>query len=108
MIGLGFCLALDPRALYVQLFWSVYVAGFIALYFIKSQAEEGELVRSLGQDYETYRSKVPVFLPIHGKVRGLGEQHFSAELYRRNREYQCLLGSAAILVLIFSKSWYGR
>jgi len=50
---------------------------------------------------------VPAFLPLQGKVQGLGIQRFSWELYRRNREYQCLLGSAAMLVYLFMRLHYG-
>jgi protein-S-isoprenylcysteine O-methyltransferase Ste14 len=60
----------------------------------------GELKSALGTDYERYAARVPRFVPRAHAVKGLGEQHFSAELYRRNREYQCILGCAAVLAYL--------
>jgi protein-S-isoprenylcysteine O-methyltransferase Ste14 len=109
IIGGGFCLTLYRRPLppAVILFWAIYAAGFLFMYMTKSQAEEAELTRALGSDYETYRRKVPAILPVRGKVSGLGVQRFSSELYRRNREYQCLWGSLAVLVFLLWRSAHG-
>jgi protein-S-isoprenylcysteine O-methyltransferase Ste14 len=109
IIGAGFCLALyqSPLPAPVFLFWILYAAGFLFLYLVKSRSEEAELTRALGADYVAYREKVPVFLPVRGYVGGLGEQHFSSELYRKNREYQCVWGCLAVLAFLYWKAWYG-
>jgi hypothetical protein len=57
--------------------------------------------------YQTYAQAVPAFLPVRGRVRGLGAQRFSWEIYKRNREYECLLGSAALLAFLFWRTRYG-
>ncbi len=108
IIGAGFCAALlNPPVLpIVWLFFGIYIAGFIGMYVAKGRSEEDELRRSLGAEYETYRAQVPAFIPIRGHVKGLGVQHYSADLYRRNREYQCLWGSLAVLVLLYWRSLY--
>ena len=109
IIGAGFCLALyrSPLPPSVFLFWFVYLAGFILLYAAKGRAEEKELLRALGPAYETYRERVPALFPVRGKVSGLGAQRFSLELYRRNREWQCVAGSMALLAFLFWRTTYG-
>src|SRR5262249_15825622 len=109
IIGVGFCVALyrQPIPVYVMLLWTIYVAGFVFMYVAKSRSEEGELRQALGPEYESYRQKVPVFLPWRGHVSGLGAQHFSMELYRRNREYQCIWGSLAVLAFLFWRRQHG-
>ena len=109
LIGSGFCLALyqSPLPAAVLMSWFLYAMGFVLLYATKSRSEEEELVRTLGREYQAYRRRVPVFLPVHGKVAGLGVQRFSAELYRRNREYQCVMGSLAVLALLYWRTLYG-
>jgi protein-S-isoprenylcysteine O-methyltransferase Ste14 len=109
LVGLGFCLALwqVPLPVAVELFWFVFVVGFLTLYRAKSLSEEQELIRSLGSAYGEYAAKVPAFFPSRGKVSSLGTQRFSRELFRRNREYQCLLGCAAVLVLLALRLHYG-
>lgn len=109
IIGLGFCGFLygHPLSPFVFVFWAVYIAGFFFMYLIKSKSEEAELTRALGPDYETYRRQVPAMLPVRGHVSGLGKQRFSSELYRRNREYQCLWGSLAMLAVLYWKASHG-
>jgi len=89
------------------LFAVFFLGGFVVLYIAKGRSEEDELNRALGSDYERYRSRVPVFLPLRGRVSGLGEQRFSGELYRRNREYQCIWGSLAVLAVLYWRAMHG-
>ncbi len=108
IIGSGFCLALwrRPLPLSALLLWSAFLAGFGIVYGAKSKAEEKELSRALGPDYDRYASQVPAFIPTRGHVGGLGGQHFSTELYRRNREHQCLIGSFALSIILYLKFHY--
>jgi hypothetical protein len=105
IIGVGFCLALYQRPLpwSVVILWLGYTIGFGLLYPAKSRAEEGELAEALGEPYISYARRVPAFIPWRGRVSGLGPQTFSRELYQRNREYQCWLGSAAVLAFLFTR-----
>lgn len=109
LIGTGFCMALyrTPLPPPVLLFWMVYVAGFVSLYVAKGRAEEEELSRALGPAYNAYRERVPAFFPVRGRIRGLGQQRFSAEVYRRNHEYQCLWGSLAMLTFLYWRVTHG-
>ena len=109
ILGIGFCLALfrTPLPPSVVLFWAIFFLGFWAVYRAKSLAEERELIRSLGPSYQDYRKQVPAFLPVRGKVGGLGMQRFSGELYRRNREYRCVLGAVLVLMFLFWRVYGG-
>ena len=109
VLGAGFCTALwqKPLPLSSLLIASAFLLGFGVVYRAKTLAEEKELVSNLGDPYRHYAGQVPPFLPIHGRVAGLGDQHFSWELYRRNREYECWLGSAALLVFLYVKYLHG-
>jgi protein-S-isoprenylcysteine O-methyltransferase Ste14 len=103
ILGAGFCAALyqNPLPAGVLAFWIIYILGFVGMYVAKGKSEEAELTLALGPEYLTYRQQVPAFLPLRGKVHGLGEQHFSRELYKRNREYQCIVGCVSVLAFLF-------
>lgn len=108
LIGAGCCLVLyqNPLPPAVVVFWLVYILGFAGLYIAKSQSEEAELVKALGDAYVAYREKVPVFFPVRGRITGLGTQSFSVELYRKNREYQCIWGCVGLLLWIYGHHFY--
>ena len=103
ILGLGFCAALWRWPLP----WpSLAVAlGFLlvfgVIYRAKAVAEEQELALVLGDAYRAYAVQVPPFLPTRGRVIKGAQQRFSWELHRRNREYQCILGSFALLGVLF-------
>jgi len=105
VLGAGFCIALCQKPLPLSSFLiaSAFLIGFGVVYRAKTLAEEQELVSNLGEPYRRYAGQVPPFLPTCGRVQGLGDQHFSWELYRRNREYECWLGSAALLAYLYVK-----
>ncbi len=109
LIGVGLCLTLwqQPLPWQVAVLWALFLFGFAILYWAKSRAEEKELVASLGRDYEMYAAKVPAFLPVRGRVADLGPQRFSGELYHRNREYQCIVGTLAVLGMLYGRYYFG-
>ena len=109
ILGAGFCVALwqEPLPLSSLLIAFAFLIGFGVVYRAKTLAEEKELVSNLGEPYVRYAGQVPPFLPTQGRVKGLGDQRFSWELYRRNREYECCLGSAALLAYLYVKYLHG-
>ncbi len=109
MIGTGFCLILwrDPLPWTSVAIGLAFLLGFGVVYRAKTLAEEKELAENLGEPYRDYARQVPPFLPTRGRVRELGAHHFSVELYTRNREYECILGSAAVLVFLGLRYCYG-
>jgi protein-S-isoprenylcysteine O-methyltransferase Ste14 len=85
-------------------------AFFLAFYPGVMKREEGELREHYGQDYEEYAARVPLFWPAlrgyhprgdgaENDAGGMG-QRFSWALYRRNREYQALLGFLVVMALL--------
>ena len=106
VLGLGFCgiLMRDPPPLSSWILWVLYVLSYGVVYPAKIRAEESELRLALGADYERYAAQVPRFIPCHGHVAGLGEQHFSPELYKRNHEYECVLGCLAVFVFLATRT----
>jgi protein-S-isoprenylcysteine O-methyltransferase Ste14 len=108
IIGMGFCAALygRPLALSAIIVWAAFLFGFGFIYRAKTLSEEVELAANLGAPYRAYAERVPPFLPTRGRVDGLGNQRFSGELYRRNREYECILGSVALLLYLSYRARY--
>jgi len=87
-------------------------AFFLAFYPGVMKREEGELREHYGAGYEEYAARVPLFWPaLRGyrsqaadaetqtSARGM-RRGFSWALYRRNREYQALVGFFAVMVLL--------
>jgi protein-S-isoprenylcysteine O-methyltransferase Ste14 len=109
ILGAGFCLALyqSPLPPAVLLFWLICLAVFVGIYAAQGKSEEVDLEIALGKDYTDYRARVPAFLPVRGRVEGLGSQRFSSELYRRNREYRCIVGSLAVLAFLYGRAYVG-
>lgn len=75
------------------------VFGFIYLPVI--QLEEQHL-RSLFPEFAAYARRVPALLPHPRHSTG---PRFSPQLYRKNREYEALLGFLAGLALMIWKAW---
>jgi len=101
---LGFGLALaGGRWWFPALFF-----GFFAwLYAQTVRAEEKELADRFGAAFDTYRRRVPAFLP---RLRHDGFKSpsagFRSSLYRRNKEWQALLGAAMGYGLLWGKMFY--
>jgi len=108
IIGAGFCVVLwrQPFSMPSILIALAFFLGFGIVYRAKTLAEENELAVNLGEPYRVYARQVPAFLPTRGHVSGLGEQRFSGEIYRRNKEYECLLGSAALLIYLYWRFYH--
>ena len=97
----GFALA--ARNLWIAL---AIVVIFVAIYVPVVGFEENYL-RSVFPAFEDYARAVPRFLP---RLTAAGPQgQFSFELYLKNREYNALLGTAAMLAALVAKLvWYQR
>ncbi len=109
ILGAGFCAALWrwPLPLSSLIIGLAFLLGFGVIYRAKALAEEAELAANLGGSYRSYAQEVPAFLPTRGRVKGLGRQRFSWELYLRNREYECILGCATFLVYLYWRFLHG-
>jgi protein-S-isoprenylcysteine O-methyltransferase Ste14 len=90
---------------------SLVTAYFVVFYSAVMRNEEADLRASFGAPFDEYAARVPLFFPrligagyassLEGKPTG----NFSWEQYRRNREYQALIGMLAGLVALWLRIW---
>lgn len=92
LLGLGGMIA-------IRVWWllAVYVLGFFAFYYPTMRSEEEFLLDRFGDEFETYRKRVPLFLPL--KI-GSGSGNFSFSNVMRNKEYKCAAWSMAFLAVL--------
>jgi protein-S-isoprenylcysteine O-methyltransferase Ste14 len=96
LLGIGFSIA--ARDIWVGVF---LVAYFVVIYVPVIQGEQNYL-RSTFPGYTEYTQRVPSLLPRKLWFAGVTNS-FSRELYFRHREYNSLLGAAAIVVVLIAK-----
>jgi protein-S-isoprenylcysteine O-methyltransferase Ste14 len=93
--------------------WAGLVVGlyFAVFYYAVIRNEEQDLRKNFGVQFEDYAARVPLFFPSP-RARGdevskakSPENSFSWRRYRRNREYQALLGAVAGLVVVWLRMW---
>ena len=102
IIAAGFTVA--ARSLEIALAAAVI---FLVIYLPVIRFEE-QLLRAHFPGFEDYARRVPRLLPRLSPAESpRGE--FSLDLYRKHREYNAILGAAAMLVaLIFKLVWLSR
>jgi protein-S-isoprenylcysteine O-methyltransferase Ste14 len=95
-----------------SLWAGVLVAAYFAIfYYAVMRNEERDLDHRFGAAFQTYAARVPLFFPL--VVRRAGEppienkpdSAFSWEQYRRNREYQALVGTVAGFGIVWLRMW---
>ncbi|MFH1762872.1 MAG: isoprenylcysteine carboxylmethyltransferase family protein [Gemmatimonadota bacterium] len=79
-------------------FPALFLGLFVWLYHRTTMAEDGALVRRFGQDYESYRDRVPAFIPLPRRYSSpiptpTCTPGFRFWLYLRNQEWQAALGA---------------
>lgn len=100
LLGLGVVLAGGRWS-----FFALFLAFFAVVYGRTMRSEEALLEGRFGDPYRHYAGRVPLLLPRLVPYRppdGGAGRPFSLSLYRRNREYEALLGTAlgfAVLTL---------
>ena len=79
------------------------VVLFAAIYWPVILAEE-EFLRGQFAGFDEYARRVPRLLPT---LRPTGDDGiFSSALYRQHREYNALIGAAALLIALTAKMWF--
>ena len=96
VIGIGFTIA--ARDVWIV---AVLIVFFVAVYLPVIRGEQNFL-RSKFPEYSDYTRKVPSLLPRSLWFPGV-TSGFSPELYLRHREYNSLLGAAAMLAVLIAK-----
>jgi protein-S-isoprenylcysteine O-methyltransferase Ste14 len=95
--------------------WAGLIVGvyFAVFYYAVIRAEEEDLGKRFGATFDAYAARVPLFFP---SLRGAREEvsppaetlradAFSWAHYRRNREYQALLGTLGGLGIVWLRMW---
>ena len=77
------------------------LSAFLVLVYLPVVEQEEQHLRKLFPEYEEYARSTPRFLPRRSRLSG--REHFSWELYWRNREYQAALGWLAGLLVLLAK-----
>ena len=105
LMGLGFTLAgANPGLLGLFLFL------FLLIYIPVMRREEEELVQAFGAHYESYRQRVPMFVPhlkspapAEESVGQDGPRNFQWRRVILNREYNTVIGFLIITALVWAK-----
>ena len=105
LMGFGFTLA----AANVWLL-SLFLFLFVLIYLPVMRREEEELGQAFGSHYESYRQRVPMFVPylkfpapVEDPVSQDGPRNFQWRRVILNREYNTVIGFLAITTLVWVK-----
>jgi len=98
LLGAGFVIAAHAWVLAV-----LATAMLVGIYIPVIREEERYLTARFGNDFEAYRTRVPRLLPRLWPAAGSASGRFSIALYRRHREYNALLGFAALTAVLLVK-----
>ncbi len=105
-LAAGFIIA--GHSLWAGLIVGVYFAVF---YYAVIRNEEADLRKRFGAVFEDYAARTPLFFPGFPAPKGSTSAQntpknvFSWPQYRRNREYQALLGTIAGLGVVWLRMW---
>jgi protein-S-isoprenylcysteine O-methyltransferase Ste14 len=97
LMGAGFALAGGRWILALAL-----VVLFAAIYGPVIRREEEYLRQEFGEVYDHYAQRVPLFFPLFRRD-GEGEK-FQWKQYRKNREYEALLGYVTVMIFLALRS----
>ena len=107
LLAAGFILA--GHSLWAGALVASYFAVF---YYAAIRTEEAHLRAHFGFEFEAYAARVPPFFPSLGTAekeaapaKGGISAPFSWAQYRRNREYQALIGTLAGLGVLWLRMW---
>jgi protein-S-isoprenylcysteine O-methyltransferase Ste14 len=100
IIAIGFAIA--SRDVWV----AMGIVVFFAIIYVPVIRSEEAFLRQRFAEYESYTHRVPRLLPNTPWFSGL-TTNFSAELYLQHREYNALIGAAALLAaLVVKMHWF--
>lgn len=97
VIAIGFAIA--SRNVWVAI---ALVALFFAIYLPVIRSEE-KFLRGSFPDFERYATEIPRLFPRLTSASGAVRGTFSKELYWKHREYNALVGSAAMMLALALK-----
>ena len=103
LLGLGFTIASAKLVLAL-----LFAALFLGIYLPVMRVEARTMAELFGNEFETYRRAVPLFLPRITPFRQneSAENRFDGSLYLRYREYRAALGLVIAWGLLLIKTYY--
>lgn len=89
---------------------TIVIAYFAVFYYAVMRSEETDVRERFGAAFDEYARRVPLFVPRFPRAAPGSEAappgtSFSWAQYRRNREYQALLGTLAGLAAVWLRMW---
>ncbi len=89
---------------------TIVTAYFAIFYYAVMRSEERDVRERFGAAFDEYARRVPLFVPRFPRRAEEGQfarpaTGFSWLQYRRNREYQALLGTLAGLAAVWLRMW---
>lgn len=89
--------------------WVVLVlAVLFAMIYVPVIGSEEAFLRANFAGFTDYAARVPRFLPRLRGASGSGTGGFSAALYRKHREYNALMGAAAIYAALILRLYFAQ
>jgi len=76
---------------------------FAGTYWPVIRREEGYMRHEFGEVYDHYAQRVPLFLPRFRRIAGSGK--FQWKQYRKNHEYEALLGYVGLMIYLAFRIW---
>lgn len=101
IIAIGFVLAARDAAI------AIAVVVLFAVIYVPVIRSEEAFLRDQFPQYQQYARSVPRLLPRTLRLAGMTEG-FSRELYMKHREYNALIGTAAMVVALVVKTLWFR
>ena len=106
--GLLIMLSAPSRPLLTAGAWAFAAAAFGWIYYVTIKAEEVFLLSVYGAEFEKYKQAAPALLPRPGGIAGFFDSAaYSAEVFRKNKEWRGLTAAAALAVLVAARIKYG-
>lgn len=106
--GLMVMLSSPSRPLLTAAVWIFAAAAFGWIYYVTIKAEEVFLLSVYGADFEKYKAQAPAILPSPRGLAGFFDRSaYSAEVFRRNKEWRGMSAAAALAVFIAIRINYG-
>jgi protein-S-isoprenylcysteine O-methyltransferase Ste14 len=108
LIAFGFALAAK------NIWIAIVLAVLFALIYVPTIRAEEEFLKSAFPDFEAYCARVPRIFPrltpaqIPTKTEGSAPGEFSSALYEKHREYNALIGAAAIYAALALRLYFLR
>ncbi len=106
--GLMIMLSAPSRPLLTAGAWAFAAAAFGWIYYVTIKAEEAFLLSVYGEEFNKYKTAAPALLPCPRGLAGFFESSaYSAEVFRRNKEWRGLSAAAALALLVAARIKYG-